>query len=115
MPYMLLIVERPEERKNRPADEGRAAYDRMLRFSDDLEARGLLKASDALQPDSQAARVEVRGGRPTVRDGPFAECKEIVGGFFLVDCATREEAIAIASECPAAEWSTVEVREVGRC
>lgn len=112
---MLLIVERPDERRSRSAEEGRAAYDRMLRFTGELTARGLLKASDALKPDSQGSRVEIRSGRRTVRDGPFAECKEIVGGFFLVDCGTKEEAIAIALECPAAEWSTVEVREVGRC
>jgi hypothetical protein len=48
-------------------------------------------------------------------DGPFAEAKEMVGGFFLLDCATREEAVAIAGRCPAAEWATVEVRETGPC
>jgi hypothetical protein len=50
-----------------------------------------------------------------VLDGPFAEAKEMVGGFFLLDCATREEAVAIARECPAAEWATVEVRATGPC
>ncbi len=48
-------------------------------------------------------------------DGPFAEAKEMIGGFFLLDCATRDEAVAIASQCPAAEWATVEVRAVGPC
>jgi hypothetical protein len=115
MPYMLLIVERPENRRARAVEESRDAYERMERFSNDLRARRILKASDALRPDSEAVRVEVRGGRRAVVDGPFAECKEIIGGFFLLDCPTREEAIAIAQECPAAEWSTVEVREVGRC
>jgi len=60
-------------------------------------------------------RVEVRGGKRTLIDGPFAESKEIVGGFFLLDCRTKEQAIAIASECPATEWATVEVREIGPC
>ncbi len=115
MPYMLMIVEQPEKRRSRSVEEGRAAYDRMQRFSDDLKARGLQKAGDALKPDAEGARVEIRNGRRTVVDGPFAECKEIIGGFFLIDCATKEQAIAIAGECPAAEWSTVEVREVGRC
>ena len=54
-------------------------------------------------------------GRAQVLDGPFAEAKEMVGGFFLVDCDTREEAVAIARECPAIEWATVEVRTVGPC
>ncbi len=115
MPYMLMIIEQPEKRRNRSAEEGRRAYERMLGFTDALKARGVLKASDALRPDSEGVRIEIRNGKRVVVDGPFAECKEIVGGFFLLDCPTREQAIAIAGECPAAEWSTVEVREVGRC
>jgi hypothetical protein len=59
--------------------------------------------------------VQVRDGRRTLVDGPFSESKEMVGGFFLVDCRTREEAVAIAAECPAAEWATVEVRAYGAC
>jgi hypothetical protein len=50
-----------------------------------------------------------------VVDGPFAESKEMVGGFFVLDCQTREQAIAIADECPALAWATVEVREIGTC
>jgi len=115
MPYMLMIVEQPEKRRNRPPEEGRVAYERMERFSDELRARGILRASDALRSDSEAVRVEIRNGGKSVIDGPFTECKEIIGGFFLIDCATKAEAVAIAGECPAAEWSTVEVREVGRC
>jgi len=115
MPYMLLVVEDPGQRKTRSPEEGRQAYGRMLRFTDDLKARGLRKASDSLRSQAGAVRVAVRHGKSVVRDGPFAECKEMVGGFFLLDCKTREEAIAIAHECPAAEWATVEVREVGTC
>jgi hypothetical protein len=115
MPYMLLIMEEGERRRTRTAEEGRVAYDRMLRFGDGLKARGLLRASDSLKSDAEGVRVEVRGGKRTLVDGPFAESKEIVGGFFFLDCDTREQAIAIASECPATEWATVEVREIGRC
>jgi len=115
MPYMLLVLEDPKQRQGRTPEEGRLAYDRMLRFTDALKARGLRKASDALRSQTDAVRVEVRDGKSIVRDGPFAECKEMVGGFFLLDCKTREQAIAIAHECPAAEWSTVEIREVGTC
>ena len=57
----------------------------------------------------------MRSGKARVIDGPFAEAKEMVGGFFLVDVPTREDAVAIARECPAAEWATVEVRETGPC
>jgi hypothetical protein len=89
--------------------------DRMVRFSEGLKARGLLKQSESLRSDSQALRIAVRGGKRVVRDGPFAEAKEMIGGFFLLDCRTKDEAVAIASECPATEWATVEVREIGPC
>jgi len=86
----------------------------MLRFTQDLQSRGLLKAADSLKSDTEGARLEIRGGKRTVLDGPFAESKEMVGGFFLLNCNTRDEALAIAAECPAAEWATIEVRESGR-
>jgi hypothetical protein len=57
----------------------------------------------------------VREGKRSVVDGPFAEAKEMVGGFFLLNCNTREEALEIAANCPAAQWSTIEVRELGPC
>ena len=60
-------------------------------------------------------RLSVHEGRRKVVDGPFTEAKEFVGGFFLLDCPTREQALGLASECPAAEWATIEVREVGPC
>jgi hypothetical protein len=87
----------------------------MVRFGEGLKARGLLKAVESLQSDATGVRVSVRGGQRKLLDGPFAEAKEMVGGFFLIDGVTREQAIAIAGECPAAEWATVEVREVGPC
>ena len=115
MAYMLLIVEPVQQREERSEEEGRLLYEQMLRYTDDLKARGVLRASDSLKSHAEAARIEVRGGKRAVIDGPFAESKEMVGGFFYLDCATKAEAIAIASECPAAQWATVEVREVGPC
>jgi hypothetical protein len=115
MPFMLLIVEDPAQRATRNEAEGRAVYDRMVRFAGDLKARGVLLGVESLVSQREASRVQVRDKRAAVIDGPFAEAKEMVGGFFLVDCASREEAIAIARECPAAEWATVEVRETGPC
>jgi hypothetical protein len=115
MPYMLLMIEPPEQRRTRTPAEGRAVYERMLRFGDNLKSRGLLIASESLQSHADAARVEVRNGRTQVVDGPFAEAKDMIGGFFLVDCKSREEAVAIARDCPAAEWCTVEVRGLAPC
>lgn len=115
MPYMLLIIEPPGQRRTRTEAQGREAYERMLRYGKDLETRGLLLASESLSSHADAARIEVRNGRPQVLDGPFAEAKEMIGGFFLVDCKTRDEAIAIAAECPAAQWCSVEVRALAPC
>lgn len=115
MAYLLLIVEPRGQRAARTPEEGQQAYAQMVRFAEGLKARGLLKAVESLRSDSEGTRVRVRDKKSTLLDGPFAESKEMVGGFFLIDCATKEQAIAIASECPAAEWATVEVREVGPC
>lgn len=115
MSWMLLMMEDPAQRGTRTEAEGRALYDRMVAWGDELAGRGLLRASESLAGLGQAARVRRRDGRAHVVDGPFAEVKEMVGGFFLVDCDTREEAIALARECPAAEWLTVEVRALAPC
>ena len=113
MSYMLLIVEPVGQRRERSDAEGRRVYERMLQFAGTLQTRGVLRASESLA--SAGKRLQKRGGRPDVVDGPFAEAKEMVGGFFLLDCATEAEALAIAAECPAAEWCSVEVREVAPC
>ena len=117
MTYMLLIIEPAGQRRTRTRTdaEGREAYAQMQRFGQDLQTRGVLRAVESLKSHSDATRVEVRGGRSVVLDGPFAEAKEMIGGFFLIDCETRDEAIAIAAECPAAQWCTVEVRVLGSC
>ena len=113
MSYMLLIVEPQGQRRTRAADEGRTRYRRMLEYTASLKSRGLLLASDSLR--ASAARLSIREGRQSIVDGPFTEAKELVGGFFLLGCATREQALGIAAECPAADWATIEVREIGPC
>jgi hypothetical protein len=115
MPYMLLIHEPVGQRATRTREEGEAVYARMLRYAVQLRERKLLLAVESLASQETGARVQVRTGRAQVLDGPFAEAKEMVGGFFLLNCATREEALAIARDCPAAEWATVEVRETAPC
>lgn len=115
MPYMLLIMETPGQRAERGLAGGQQAYARMQRFGEELAARGLLRASESLASTTEAVRLQVRDGQARLVDGPFSETKEMVGGFFIVDCATRDEAVALARACPAAEWATIEVREVAPC
>ncbi|HTH73679.1 MAG TPA: YciI family protein [Trinickia sp.] len=115
MSYLLLIMEPIGQRAERTPEAGHEAYDTMVRFGEDLKARGLLVAAQSLAPTKEAVRVEVRGGERRFIDGPFAEAKEMVGGFYLLNCDREEEALAIAAECPAAEWCTVEVRRLAPC
>src|SRR3984893_5118514 len=112
MSYMLLIVEPQGRRRVRSPEEGRAVYERMLEYTAGLKARGVLLGSNSLRAES--VRLNMAGGR-SVTDGPFTESKEMIGGFFLLDCAAREQALSFAAECPAAQWATIEVREVGPC
>jgi hypothetical protein len=115
MAYVLLVVERVGDRDTRSESEGGALYGRMQEFSASLKERGLLTLSQSLKTDAAGVRVTRQGEKSTVRDGPFAEAKEMIGGFFLLSCASREQAIEIARQCPAAEWATIEVRELGPC
>lgn len=115
MAYMLLILEDPAQRGTRTREEGEAVFQRMVDFAAQLRKQDKLVAVESLASQSKGARVQVRGGKAQVLDGPFAEAKEMIGGFYLLNCASREEALAIAARCPAAEWATVEVRETAPC
>ena len=115
MSYLLLIVEPPGQRAERGRVAGEAAYASMQRFAEGLQARGVLRAVESLTSTSDAVRVQRRDDRRSLVDGPFAEAKEMVGGFFLLEGVTRAQAIEIAADCPAAAWATVEVRETGPC
>jgi hypothetical protein len=113
MSYMLLIVEPLGQRRTRSPDQGRGVYQRMLDYTETLKAKGVLLASNSLR--EARVRLNMHSGKARVTDGPFTESKEFVGGFFLLDCDSRERALELAGECPAAEWATIEVREVGPC
>lgn len=115
MNYLLVILEEPGQRQQRSLSEGQAVYDRMLGFAETLKTEGKLRAVESLQSEDKGRRVQVRNGQPRLIDGPFTEAKEMVGGFFLVECETLAEATALAARCPAAEWATIDVRPVGPC
>jgi hypothetical protein len=115
MAYALLILEPPGHRQAHTEAQSRELYERMMRFSEELRERGVLTLAQSLASDRGGARVRVQGNQAAVVDGPFAEARELVGGILLLTCPTRAEAIAIARQCPAAHWATVEVRELGPC
>jgi hypothetical protein len=113
MSYMLLIVEPPGQRAERSLEDGQLLYQRMVDYAHKLESHGILQGVNSLK--SEAVRLSKHAGKASVVDGPFAEAKEFVGGYFLLDCRTFGEARAWAEQCPAADWATIEIREVGPC
>ena len=115
MQYLLLISEPRGQRATRTLAEGQALYAQMQAFGAALQAQGVLRSGESLQSDASGVRVQVRDKQQRTVDGPFSESKEMIGGFFLVDCASMADAVALAARCPAAEWATVEVRPLGPC
>lgn len=112
MRFMMLMIpkgyERAEPGTTPPAD--RVAE--MMKYNEALQQAGVLLALDGLHPPSMGARVSFEGGRAKVTDGPFAEAKEVLGGYWMIDVASREEAIAWAKRCPATDNEVIEVRQV---
>lgn len=84
----------------------------MLKYNEDLQKAGVLLSVDGLHPPSEGARITFKGGKPKVTDGPFAEAKEVLGGYWMIDVKSREEAIEWAKKCPASETETIEIRKV---
>ena len=84
----------------------------MMRYNEAPQQAGILITLDGLHPPSMGARVSFASGKPVVTDGPFTESKEVLGGYWMIDVKSREEAIAWASKCPASENEIIEIRQV---
>ena len=109
MKYLLLIY----TAENAIDDCAREhCYTESTQLAQDLHAKGQYLSANPLHPVSTATSVRVRDGKRLVTDGPFAETREHLGGYFLIDAPDLDEAIGIASRIPAARWGTVEVRPV---
>lgn len=89
-----------------------AAVSSMMAYNRQLQQAGVLLALDGLHPPSMGARVGFAGDRPLVTDGPFAEAREVLGGYWMIDVASRAEAIEWARRCPAGPNDVIEVRQV---
>ena len=85
---------------------------RMMKLNEDLHAAGALLALDGLHPLSKGARVSYRGGKPFVTDGPFAEAKEVVGGYWIIKADSKEQALEWARRIPADDGDIVEIRQI---
>jgi hypothetical protein len=110
MRFMMVMIPNLTALDYGPTPDAVAA---MSRYNDELSKAGVLLTLDGLHPPSKGARVTFSAGaKPSVTDGPFAEAKEIIGGYWLIQAKSREEAIEWATRCPAADGDVIEVRQV---
>ena len=112
MEYMLLIYHNEEEAVRRPEDEKQQIFQEFAAFTQDVMKSGHRKAGAPLEFTKSAATVRVRDGRTMVTDGPFAETKEQLGGYVLVEAKDLDEAISIAARIPSSKYGSTEVRPV---
>ena len=112
MRFMMLMIPGGYESAAPGTTPDAARVAEMMKYNESLQQAGVLLALDGLHPPSVGARVTFRGGKPKVVDGPFAEAKEVLGGYWMIDVKSKEEAVAWASRCPASENETIEIRQV---
>jgi len=112
MQYLMLIYEAEAEWNAIPEEEKQGIYKRYMDLAGDLKQSGKYVGGHQLQPIATATTVRVRNGKKAVTDGPFAETKEQLGGYFLVEAKDLDEALAIAGRIPGAEVGSIEVRPV---
>ncbi|HMD03063.1 MAG TPA: YciI family protein [Candidatus Baltobacteraceae bacterium] len=112
MRFMMLMIPKGYEKAAPGTVPTAEAVSAMSKYNDSLAKAGVLLALEGLQPPSMGARVSFRGGKASVTDGPFAEAKEVVGGYWMIEVKSKEEAIEWASRCPAGDNEVIEVRQV---
>ena len=112
MQYMLLIHSNEADEPKPGTDEGNAHFQAYMKFTNDLKENGVLVAGEALESVTTATTVRVRNGKTETTDGPFAETKEQLGGYYLLDCKDLDEAVECASRIPSAQFGSIEIRPV---
>ncbi len=112
MRFMMLMIPKGYESAKPGAMPDAKAVAAMMKYNETLQKAGVLLALDGLHPPSMGARVSFHGGKATVTDGPFTEAKEVVGGYWMIQVKSREEAIEWAKRCPGSENEVIEVRQV---
>ncbi len=112
MRYMMLMIPKGYEKAEPGAMPDAKAVAAMMKYNESLQKAGVLLALDGLHPPSMGARVSFSGGKAKVSDGPFAEAKEVLGGYWMIQVKSKEEAVEWASRCPASDNEVIEVRQV---
>jgi len=112
MRFMMLMIPRGYEKAAPGTVPDAKAVEAMMKYNEALQKAGVLLTLDGLHPPSMGARVSFAGGKPKVTDGPFAEAKEVIGGYWMIEVKSRDEAIEWAKRCPASENEVIEIRQV---
>jgi hypothetical protein len=112
MRFMMLMIPKGYEKAEPGAMPDAKAVAAMMTYNESLQKAGVLLSLDGLHPPSTGVRVSFSSGKPTVTDGPFAEAKEVVGGYWMIQVKSKEEAVEWASRCPASDNEVIEVRQV---
>jgi hypothetical protein len=112
MRFMMLMIPRGYCEAAPGATPTKEAVAAMMKYNNELKEAGVLITLDGLHPPSMGVRVSFESGNPVVTDGPFTESKEVIGGYWMIDVKSRDEAIAWAKRCPASSNETIEIRQV---
>jgi hypothetical protein len=112
MRFMMLMIPKGYEKAKPGTMPDPKAVDAMMKYNESLQKAGVLLGIDGLHPPSMGARVTFSGGKPTVMQGPFPGVKEVLGGYWMINVKSKEEAIEWASRCPASDNEIIEIRQV---
>ena len=112
MRFMMLMIPKGYEKAEPGTMPDAERVAAMMKYNESLRESGVLLALEGLHPPSMGARVSFSGGKPMVTEGPFAETKEVVGGYWMIQVNSKEEAIQWASRCPASDNEIIEIRQV---
>jgi hypothetical protein len=112
MRFMMLMIPKGYDQAKPDAMPDPKAVAAMMKFNESLQKAGVLLALDGLHPPSAGARVSFPGGKPVVTDGPLPEAREVIGGYWMIQVRSKEEAIEWAKRCPASETEVIELRRV---
>jgi hypothetical protein len=110
--FMMLMIPKGYEKAAPGTMPDAKAVEAMMKYNEELQKAGVLLALEGLHPPSMGARVTFSGGKPQVTDGPFAEATEVLGGFWMIQVKSKEEAIQWATRCPASKNEIIEVRQI---
>lgn len=112
MRFMMLMIPKGFETAKPDYTLDAKRVEAMMKYNESLQKAGVLLALDGLHPPSMGARVSFTAGKPKVTDGPFSEAKEVLGGYWMIQVRSRDEAIAWATRCPATDNEVIEIRQV---